>query len=93
MPDRYSIPGRSGPFCCHRLPMLRRLAASLDGGDSFLHAAFGVEVFAERGLISLTSRDDRLVLCLQPGRRADLEQCPYMARLCRILGKEEKGDR
>ena len=85
--------GRSGPFCCHRLPMLRRLAASLDGGDSFLHAAFGVEVFAERGLISLTSRDDRLVLCLQPGRRADLEESVYMARLYRILGKEEKGDR
>ena len=85
--------GRSGPFCCHRLPMLRRLAASLDGGDSFLHAAFGVEVFAERGLISLTARDDRLVLCLQPGRRADLEESVYMARLYRILGKEEKGDR
>ena len=85
--------GRSGPFCCHRLPMLRRLAASLDGGDSFLHAAFGVEVFAERGLISLTSRDDRLVLCLQPGRRADLEESVYMAQIYRILGKEEKGDR
>ena len=85
--------GRSGPCCCHRLPMLRRLAASLDGGDSFLHAAFGVEVFAERGLISLTSRDDRLVMCLQPGRRADLEESTYMARLYRILGKEEKGDR
>ena len=85
--------GRGGPFCCHRLPMLRRLAAALDGGESFLRAAFGVEVFAERELLLLTPKDDRLVLRLQPGRRADLEQCPYMARLCRILGREEKGDR
>lgn len=85
--------GRDGPACCHRLPMLRRLAAALDGGDSFLRAAFGLEVFAERGLILLTPRDDRLVLRLQTGRRANLEECAYIVRLRRILGKEEKGDR
>ena len=84
---------RGGPLCCHRLPLLRRLAAALDGGDSFLRAAFGLEVFAERGLISLESREDRLALRLRPGRRADLEESAYMARLRRILGREEKGDR
>ena len=84
---------RDGPLCCHRLPLLRRLAASLEGADSFLRAALGVEVFAERGLIALTPRDDRLSLRLQPGRRADLEQCAYILRLRRILGNEEKGDR
>ena len=85
--------GRDGPVCCHRLPLLRRLAAALDGSESFLRAAFGLEVFAERELISLTDKDDRLVLRLRPGRRADLEQCPYMGRLRQVLGKEEKGDR
>lgn len=85
--------GRSGAVCSHRLPLLRRLATSLDGSESFLRAAVGVEVFAERGLILLTPREDRVVLRLQPGRRADLEQCPYVARLRRILGNEEKGDR
>ena len=84
---------RDGSLCCHRLPLLRRLAASLEGADSFLRAALGVEVFAERGLIALTPRDDRLSLRLQPGRRADLEQCAYILRLRRILGNEEKGDR
>ena len=85
--------GRDGPVCCHRLPLLRRLATSLDGSESFLRAAFGLEVFAERELISLTAKDDRLVLRLQPGRRADLEQCPYVGRLRQIQRKEEKGDR
>ena len=85
--------GRDGPVCCHRLPLLRRLATSLDGSESFLRAAFGLEVFAERELISLTAKDDRLVLRLQPGRRADLEQCPYVGGLRQIQRKEEKGDR
>ena len=65
----------------------------MDGSESFLRAAFGLEVFAERELISLTAKDDRLVLRLQPGRRADLEQCPYVGRLRQIQRKEEKGDR
>ena len=76
-----------------RLPALRRLAASLEGPESFLRAAAGVEIFAERGLIALERDGGRIALRPLPGRRADLEQSAYMERLRRILGKDEKGGR
>ena len=73
-----------------RLPALRRLAGALEGTESFLRAALGLEVFAERGLVSLERREDRMIVRPVPGRRADLEQSAYMRRLRRILGQEEK---
>ena len=76
-----------------RLPALRRLAAALDGTESFLRAAAGLAVFAERDLVSLEIRGDRLTLHIQPGRRADLEQSAYVTRLRHILGREGKGGR
>ena len=74
-----------------RLPALRRLAGVVDGSESFLRAALGIEVFAERGLITLTLREDTLTLRPVPGRRADLEQSGYIRRLRGILGQYEKG--
>lgn len=73
-----------------RLPALRRLAGALDGTESFLRAALGIEVFAERGLVTLARREDTMILRSRPGCRADLEQCAYVRRLRRILGQEEK---
>lgn len=73
-----------------RLPALRRLAGALEGTESFLRAALGLEVFAERGLVSLERREDRMIVRPVPGRRADLEQSAYMRRLRRILGQENK---
>ncbi len=73
-----------------RLPALRRLAGALEGTESFLRAALGLEVFAERGLVSLERRADRMIVRPVPGRRADLEQSAYMRRLRRILGQENK---
>lgn len=73
-----------------RLPTLRRLAGALDGAESFLRAALGIEVFAERGLVTLACREDMMVLRPRPGRRADLEESAYVRRLRRIIGREEK---
>ena len=73
------------------LPALRRLAGALDGAESFLRAALGLEVFAERGLVTLEHREDMMIVRPRPGCRADLEQSAYMRRLRRILGQDEKG--
>jgi single-stranded-DNA-specific exonuclease len=65
-----------------RLPYLRRLAARMGGSESFLRAALALEVFRERGLISLSRNGDRLTLCLVPIQgKVDLTACPYLLRL------------
>jgi len=74
-----------------RLPTLRRLAGAVEGMEPFLRTALGLEVFAERGLITVDLQDDMMIVRPRPGRRADLEQCGYMYRLRAILGKDEKG--
>jgi len=74
----------------YRLPTLRRLAGALDGAESFLRAAIGIEVFAERGLVTLERREDMMVLRPRPGSRADLEESVYVARLRRIIGQDQK---
>ena len=80
-------------LCAGRLPVLRRLAGSLDGSESFLRTALAVEVFAERGLVSLAVEEEHIALHPIPGRKADLEQSIYMIRLRSTLGNEERGGR
>ncbi len=78
--------------CCGtHLPVLRRLAASVEGTESFLRAVLGVRVFAERGLVTLTVEEERITLRPCHGLRADLEQSTYVARLRRIIAREERG--
>lgn len=73
---------RSGKTEEDLLPYLRQLASQAGGCESFLRAALALRVFAERGLISLTVRGDRLALCLNPIQgKVDLFACPYLARL------------
>ena len=72
-----------------RLPMLRSLAAALDGTESFLRTALGVEVFAERGLITVVVEGERMSLRPQAGRRADLEESVHIEALRRALGKKD----
>lgn len=79
-------PVRRGPPA-----VLRRLAAQLDGPESFLRSAVGVEVFAERGLVSVEVGEGTVTLRPCPGRKADLEQSAYVLRLRGILGGEERG--
>ena len=71
-----------------RLPALRRLAGALDGAESFLRTALGLEVFAERGLVTLAVQEDMMILRPVPGRRADLEQSAYMRALRRVLKQD-----
>lgn len=75
----------------HRLPALRCLAASLHGADSFLHAAVGVEVFTERGLLPSCDSAELISLHPIPGQRANLEQSIYMMRLRSILQQYKRG--
>ena len=64
------------------LPYLRQLAAQAGGSESFLRTALALEVFQERGLISLSLRDGRLSLCLNHTQgKVDLFGCPYLVRL------------
>ncbi len=72
-----------------RLPYLRCLAAQTGGCESFLRTALALEVFRERGLISMSCQGDRLTLSLvQFQGKADLTACPYLLRLHNAAGSE-----
>ena len=44
--------------------------------------ALALEVFHERGLITMTVQEDRVTLCLNPIQgKVDLNACPYLSRL------------
>ena len=73
---------RKGKIETAELPFLRRLAAAAGGTESFLRTALALEVFAERGLISLERNDGRVKVCLVPLQgKVDLFSCPYLRRL------------
>ena len=57
-------------------------------GLTQLCAALGVEVFAERGLVTLAVQDDMMIIHPRPGRRADLEQSAYVRALRKALGQD-----
>ena len=64
------------------LPYLRQLAAQTGGTESFLRTALALQVFRERGLISMSLQGDQLTLCLNPIQgKVDLNACPYLIRL------------
>ncbi|MBE7005265.1 MAG: single-stranded-DNA-specific exonuclease RecJ [Ruminococcaceae bacterium] len=79
-----------GALCEAELPLLRRLAEELPGTDGFLRAAICLEVFAERGLISLERSGESVSLRLTAnGRKVELDEAPYLRRLHDIL--QDKG--
>ena len=64
------------------LPYLRYLATQTGGGESFLRTALALQVFRERGLISMSLQGDNLTLRLNPIQgKVDLNACPYLIRL------------
>ena len=69
----------SGPL--FRLPLYRSLALSMGGADAFLRTAFCMEVFRERGLISLKDSEEEIVLRIAPERRVVLEDCPFVCHV------------
>ncbi|MBQ9346961.1 MAG: single-stranded-DNA-specific exonuclease RecJ [Oscillibacter sp.] len=73
---------RQGGLECDALPLLRRLAERMNGCETFLRAALALDVFAERGLITLEQEGDQVRAVRCPGRgKVDLNACPYLVRL------------
>ena len=72
----------SGP----ELPLLRRIASELPGAEGFLRTALSLEIFAERGLLTLERSGDTLTLRLtSDGKKVELDDNPYISRLREIL--------
>ena len=72
----------SGRLETPALPLLRQLAEEAGGNESFLRAALALEVFSERGLLSLSHEGTSIRLKRIPRKdKADLNACPYLARL------------
>ena len=64
------------------LPYIRVLAEELPGAEPFLRAAFCLEIFRERGLVSLARSGDDLTLRLTRGdRKISLEESAYLQTL------------
>ena len=78
----------AGPLRCGYLPLLRQLAQRLGKADAFARAALCLEVFHERGLLTVERRGDSVTITRGGTARANLEQCPYVEQLfIRTLGK------
>lgn len=78
----------AGPLRCGYLPLLRQLSQRLGKADAFARAALCLEVFHERGLLTVERRGDSVTITRGGTVRANLEQCPYVEQLfIRTLGK------
>ena len=74
------------------LPYIRALAEELPGAEPFLRAAFCLEIFRERGLVSLARSGDDLTLRLTRGdRKISLEESAYLQTLQRTLHATHSG--
>ena len=68
------------------LPLLRRLSAEVAGAESFARTLLCLNVFAERGLLSLTRADGVLTLRLKSdGAKVSLDESIYLRALRDIL--------
>ena len=77
---------RTGKLETCRLPFLRQLSrdAALEcgGSENFLRSALALEIFHERGLLTLSLQGDYMTLHLNPTQgKVDLSACPYFIRL------------
>jgi len=79
-------------YCADYLPSLRMFSASLGGAEAFLRTQVCLEVFAERGLIRMSRREEQIELEIHRGSKVVLEESRHMQRLMDILGMERKGD-
>ena len=81
----------SGTLSGPELPLLRQLASEVGGAEGFLRTALCLDVFAERGLLTLERGGGSLTLRLTAdGKKVELEDCPYLRRLRDILTKSGK---
>ena len=63
------------------LPALRALASEIGGVEPFLRSALCLEVFRDRGLLTMEREGDAVTLVLQRDRRASLDDAPLVAAL------------
>ena len=81
--ERSAVSGTlSGP----ELPLLRGIAAEVTGAESFLRTALCLDIFAERGLLTLERADGTLTLRLtSDGKKVELDDSPYLKHLRELL--------
>ena len=64
------------------LPLLRHLSSEMVGAETFLRTAMCLQVFAERGLLSIEREDTTLTLRLTAdGKKVELDKSPYLSAL------------
>ena len=64
------------------LPLLRRLSAEMVGAETFLRMAMCLQVFAERGLLTIEQDEASLTLRLTAdGKKVELDASPYLSAL------------
>ena len=74
------------------LPFVRQLAAGTGGTEPFIRAALCLEVFRERGLLSMRRSGDEIRLTLTDrGKKVHLEQSQYLRMLHDILETPKGG--
>ena len=69
------------------LPALRALASEIGGAEPFLRSALCLEVFRDRGLLTIEREGDAVTLVLQRDRRASLDDAPLVAALKQSMEK------
>ena len=68
------------------LPLLRHLSSEMVGAETFLRTAMCLQVFAERGLLSIERKDTTLTLRLTAdGKKVELDKSPYLSALHAFL--------
>ena len=64
------------------LPLLRHLSSEMVGAETFLRTAMCLQVFAERGLLSIEREGTTLTLRLTAdGKKVELNKSPYLSAL------------
>lgn len=64
------------------LPLLRHLSSEMVGAETFLRTAMCLQVFAERGLLTIEHEDTTLTLRLTAdGKKVELDKSPYLSAL------------
>ncbi len=64
------------------LPLVRQIAAAMTGAEPFLRAAFALEIFRERELLSCERQAEQICLCRRnQGKKVSLEESIYLRRL------------
>ena len=69
------------------LPLLRAVAAELGKTEPFPRASLCLEVFAERGLLTMERQDDDVTIRLHRGKKVVLSESPHLLWLRQMTEK------